>query len=324
MKEKRLEDLGPVGPGRSAARAAGLVAALWAMAAAGGPAEDAARLYAEEQWAGAAKAYSALADAAPDNGQFQYRTAVALRRSGNLAGASERIAAASAAGVPAGYLDVERAKLALASGDQTAALKALGAAGVSVPSPAMLESDPELRALRNTPEFAAAVAAARELAMPCESMPEARQFDFWVGQWRVEDAAGTYAGDNHIRKAELGCVLIESWAGQSGGTGTSMNFFDPASGQWVQNWVGLNLLIDIRGGLSDGSMVLEGTIHYFRGGTTSPFRGTWTPMPEGVVRQHFEQSADKGQTWTTWFDGYYHPVTDASRGPGSPWQGRPN
>ena len=41
-----------------------------------------------------------------------------------------------------------------------------------------------------------------------------------------------------------------------------------------------------------------------------PFRGTWTPLEDGVVRQHFEQSGDDGATWTTWFDGYYHPKTD--------------
>ena len=26
--------------------------------------------------------------------------------------------------------------------------------------------------------------------MPCESLPQARQFDFWLGRWRVEDAGG--------------------------------------------------------------------------------------------------------------------------------------
>jgi hypothetical protein len=305
-----LANFGTPGSGRpgKAFPAAGALLALWGLAAAAGPAEDAAELYAGERWAEAAEAYSALANATPASGQFQFRAAVASRRAGNLSAAGDHLTAASAAGVPEGYLDVERVKLALAADDRAAALTALAAAGASVPSPALLESDTELDALRETPEFAAAVSTARELAMPCESMPEARQFDFWVGQWRVEDAGGTYAGDNHIRKVELGCMLVESWTGQSGGTGTSINYYDPVNEQWVQNWVGLNLLIDLRGGLSDGSMVLEGTIHYFRGGTTSPFRGTWTPMPDGVVRQHFEQSADDGQTWTTWFDGYYHPI----------------
>lgn len=279
--------------------------------------EDAARLFADGSWAEAADAYGALAAAEPGNLQYLYRNAVALRRTGDLAAAEKALAAATEAGLPEGYADLERIKLALAEGDREAALKMLAAAGESVPSPNLLETDEELAALRGTPAFAGAVARATALAMPCESMPEARQFDFWLGQWRVEDAGGTHAGDNHIRKAELGCVLIENWISQTGGTGMSINYFDPVNRQWVQNWVGLNLLMDLRGGLVDGSMILEGTVHYYRAGNTTPMRGTWTPLPDGRVRQHFEHSIDDGATWTTWFDGYYRKAAEAGGGPPS-------
>ncbi len=283
---------------------------IWTAAAAATP-EEAARLFAEESWAEAAEAYGALAVSEQGNLQYHYRNAVALRRSGDLAAADAALDAATDAGLPRGYADVERIKLALAAGDPQATLTALAAAGESVPSPGLLESDDELAELRGTPEFEAALARARALAMPCESLTEARQFDFWLGDWRVEDAGGTHAGDNRIRKAELGCVLIENWTSRGGGTGMSINYFDPVSGQWVQNWVGLNLLIHLRGGLIDGSMVLEGTVHYYRDGKTNPMRGTWTPLPDGRVRQHFEHSTDGGTTWTTWFDGFYSQ-TDAA------------
>jgi hypothetical protein len=280
--------------------------------------EDAASLFAGESWAEAADAYGTLAAAEPGNLQYLYRNAVALRRSGDPAAADKALSAAVEAGLPRGYADLERIKLALARGDREAAFAALTTAGESVASPALLENDKELASLRDTPAFASAVARARALAMPCESMPQARQFDFWLGQWRVEDAGGAHAGDNHIRKAELGCVLIENWTSQNGGTGMSINYFDPVSSQWVQNWVGLNLLMDLRGGLVEGSMVLEGTVHYYRDGNTTPMRGTWTPLPDGRVRQHFEHSTDGGATWTTWFDGYYRkpaePVGGAPAG----------
>jgi hypothetical protein len=32
---------------------------------------------------------------------------------------------------------------------------------------------------------------------------------------------------------------------------------------------------------------------------------TFSPLPEGKVRQLFEQSIDGGQTWKTGFDGTY-------------------
>ena len=32
---------------------------------------------------------------------------------------------------------------------------------------------------------------------------------------------------------------------------------------------------------------------------------TWTPNPDGTVRQHWEISSDAGKSWTTAFDGLY-------------------
>jgi hypothetical protein len=52
-------------------------------------------------------------------------------------------------------------------------------------------------------------------------------------------------------------------------------------------------------------MLLSGTIHYIANGQTAPFRGLWTPMPDGRVRQYFEQSNDDGATWEPWFEGFY-------------------
>jgi hypothetical protein len=34
-------------------------------------------------------------------------------------------------------------------------------------------------------------------------------------------------------------------------------------------------------------------------------RITWTPLPDGGLRQLWETSADAGSTWKTVFDGYY-------------------
>ena len=34
-------------------------------------------------------------------------------------------------------------------------------------------------------------------------------------------------------------------------------------------------------------------------------RVTWSLLDDGRVRQHWENSSDKGETWTTSFDGFY-------------------
>lgn len=147
---------------------------------------------------------------------------------------------------------------------------------------------------------------AKRDAMPCEYAPEHREFDFWIGEWNVADANGTPQGENSITKQESGCVLIEKWTSLGGSGGMSMNFYDPGKQQWVQQWVSANGgFINIAGGLKNGSMVLAGTINGPGQPDDLPFRGTWTPLEDGRVRQFFEQSNDGGESWAPWFEGFY-------------------
>ncbi len=134
-----------------------------------------------------------------------------------------------------------------------------------------------------------------------------RAFDFWVGEWTVTLPDGRAAGSNRIERRQGGCLLHEQWQGAAGGTGTSMNVYDPAAGLWRQLWVSPGTLIEIAGNLEDGSMVLEGTITYLADARTKAFRGTWTPLPDGRVRQVFEEAGEDA-AWQPWFEGIYAPV----------------
>ena len=131
-----------------------------------------------------------------------------------------------------------------------------------------------------------------------------RQLDFWVGTWDVHNGKGAHVGENEITVAEP-CYLLESWRGDGGSRGMSLNFVDPAAGKWTQDWVdngGGRILIS--GGWSDGAMRLVGE-HTLPDGTKRPFRGTWTPLPDGRVRQFFEEIQDEEAGWAPWFDGFY-------------------
>src|SRR4051794_31757889 len=44
----------------------------------------------------------------------------------------------------------------------------------------------------------------------CEGVPEARQFDFWIGEWNVE-VAGKVVARSSIRRIEGSCIVLEHW-----------------------------------------------------------------------------------------------------------------
>ena len=135
-----------------------------------------------------------------------------------------------------------------------------------------------------------------------------RAFDFWVGDWDVYTPDGRLVGTNTIEPLWDGAALAEHWEGASGVRGRSLNACaDTATGTWHQTWVdssGSLLLLD--GGLVGGSMVLTGSAPAEdESGRSERQRISWTPEPDGSVRQHWEVSPDEGATWRTVFDGRY-------------------
>ena len=103
-------------------------------------------------------------------------------------------------------------------------------------------------------------------------------------------------------------MLNEHWTSAAGNTGESSNFYNPVTAQWRQLWVDAgSSIIDISGGLEDGSMVLSGSIYYFKPAKKRGFRGRWTLQPDGSVRQFFEEQ-DDGGNWQVWFEGFYRRV----------------
>ena len=140
---------------------------------------------------------------------------------------------------------------------------------------------------------------------PC-SAPEHRQFDFWVGVWEVQDSTGTVLGHNTISRALGGCAIHEDWTSAAGGyAGNSYNLYDASRKRWHQTWVdNQGGLLQLDGSFENGKMILSGeTIG--QDGSPTLNRITWEPMQGGRVRQLWESSTDKGETWAVLFDGIY-------------------
>jgi hypothetical protein len=143
-----------------------------------------------------------------------------------------------------------------------------------------------------------------EQTITCDSEAH-RQFDFWLGNWRVTEG-GQPAGQNSIETDLKRCALFETWRSVDGSRGRSINFYDRNRQRWHQTWIddrGGALQLD--GGLVAGSMVLEGERPDAQTHVAVRHRITWTPQPDGSVRQHWQMLKSDQPAWETVFDGLY-------------------
>lgn len=139
---------------------------------------------------------------------------------------------------------------------------------------------------------------------------EYNQFDFWLGSWDVHNADGEPVGHNEIRRVARGCALLESWRGAGGGEGMSINAYDADRERWTQRWVGAGVTLWLEGELAGGRMVLASPAPRTTPRGPVLDRITWTPMPDGRVRQVWEVSADEGANWQQLFEGLYTRAGD--------------
>jgi hypothetical protein len=161
-----------------------------------------------------------------------------------------------------------------------------------------IEADTDLTSLHGDARWKALLGKVKAANEPCRALPEARQLDFWVGEWDVRDPAGHLVGRSSIQLIVNDCVVLENWTGSLGGTGKSMNFWDKAHRRWQQTWV------DNRGNVLQYTGTLVGdSLRYAAEGN----RLTFSPLPGHKVRQLAEQSADGGKSWTTSYDFTYSP-----------------
>ena len=146
------------------------------------------------------------------------------------------------------------------------------------------------------------------LPPPACTAPEHRQFDFWVGRWNVFPTGvdNRLVGHSLIERLYDGCVIRENWSPHGGSGGSSLNSYFPAEGRWRQVWAdSSNGWGVFEGRFENGAMVLSGPWKGINGPGTEAFvRTTWTPQPDGSVRQHGQTRNEDG-SWTDAYDFTY-------------------
>ena len=272
------------------------------------PVADPAELAFEEgRWEDAIGEYREILAAYPEDRLSLLRIAQAQRELKRHDDALATLETARTANAPEAMIDLERARNLALLGRDDEALAALDAADHSgVRALALVENADEFDEYRELSRFQRVHRNVRARVYPCEGIPEANGFDFWLGRWEVRMPDGTLVGTNTITKRDGGCSIQERWEGAGGSTGTSVSFYLPSRNEWRQVWTGSGgTLFDITGTADNGSMHMEGTLEYVETDRVVAFRGTWTEGADGRVRQRLEEFDLVAQTWVVWFDGFY-------------------
>jgi hypothetical protein len=154
-------------------------------------------------------------------------------------------------------------------------------------------------------------------SVACAS-PEARQFDFWIGEWNINQkilqADGRWlklGATTKVSPALDGCALIEHWEGQvlffwegmkevQQLRGLSVRSFDPKTGKWSIYWMDTR---NPRFGVFEGGFI-DGKGEFVRTGTTSDGRPllsriTFSGISTNAVEWDLAVSSNMGKAWQT-------------------------
>lgn len=305
-----------IGACRSAVVAAAILAALsiasgpracsGATAAAPTPTVGRAdSLFARQDWKGAAAAYGAIVKEDSENGFAWFRLGASLRAGGDYDGAIDAYKKAEAIRHnPLAMFQLASA-YAHEKRDDLAFEWLTRAADAGFRWHQVYIDDPDFARLRSDPRFVAVETLIQQNSSPCTQRPEARQLDFWLGDWVCRTPAGTIVGKNTIVVTNRDCVILERWSDAQGETGMSFNVYNAAKGLWQQTWMsGAGQIAEFSGEFRDGAMRLEG---YREGpnGELIPARLTLTPSGPETVRQVGENSPDGGLTWNVIYEYIY-------------------
>lgn len=267
--------------------------------------QEANGLFVKQDWPNAIKAYQAIITKNDKNGRAWYRLGYAqysLKHFQEAVDAWQHTVAINSSNATAMYnIACAYAKMSQANESLNWLDRAVKAGFAPL---SQIQSDEDLASLRELPKYKEILTTADKLLRPCAYSAEARQFDFWIGEWDVF-VNGQKAGTNNVQLLLDQCVLMENWSGNGGSDGKSFNFYNVALGKWQQTWVdnrGSTLLF--YGEYKDNAMHFTGETVQSDGSKILQ-KLTFFKFDNGNVRQFWEQSNDNGKTWTVAFDGLY-------------------
>ena len=167
----------------------------------------------------------------------------------------------------------------------------------------LLKTDTDLTNIRGEKRFIEILKSVKSIG----NFPEAKKFDFWVGEWNVYNPQKQKVGDSKIEKILDGAVILENWTGVNGYTGKSFNHFNMDKKKWAQYWVDQNSNSIYFEGNYDSIKKAIVYYSYDHAKDASPYirRLTFFNLSPDEVRQFSQRSTDNGKTWSTEYDFSY-------------------
>ncbi len=172
--------------------------------------------------------------------------------------------------------------------------------------PAVNFDDADLAGIRQDERVKAMAEKVDRQLRPCKYSAEAKQFDFFIGEWDAYNPQGNKTGTSVIQSIAGGCGILENWSDAfGGGGGKSINFYDNNTKKWHQYWIGQNAIpLRYSGVYKDNAIRYEGEAVGANGKKVLT-RLTFFNVDAETVRQLAENSADEGSTWKTLYDFKY-------------------
>jgi tetratricopeptide (TPR) repeat protein len=259
----------------------------------------------DKDWDHATKAYASIVEREPKNGPAWFGLGHAYHGAARYSSAIDAFQHAVDIGQnPVAMYDLACCH-ALAKDKESAFVWLEKAVATGFDRSEQIRSDTDLESLRGDARFQAIVARAEAVEKPCARSPESRQFDFWIGEWDVQDTTGRTVGQSSIQLILGSCVIYENWT-SGNHSGKSFNAYDKDEGKWIQTWVDDqgDVTRFVNGELKDHMLRFEAKKKAADGKPIDKHL-TFFDLGDGRVRQFAETSADGGKTWSAEYDLLY-------------------
>jgi len=148
-------------------------------------------------------------------------------------------------------------------------------------------------------------ASAQNNQKPC-TVPEASQFDFWVGSWELF-SSDTITGSNTIYKVMDGCAVQENFESKNPGySGKSWSMYNPQMKLWQQTWIdNQGAFIYLTGKFENGEMMLKTEARKMPNGKEQIFRMWFHNITKDGFDWEWESTTDNGATWKSGWHIHY-------------------